>query len=108
MGDWNSRMKDVDLFFETLGMEEAIREQHDSIPPMTCQKSRWEPIDGIYTSSTLVGIRGSYLAFGILLGDNCGLVLDIPADFIFGFTLSNLVPPSARQLKLNNPAVVHK
>ena len=24
MGDWNSRMKDVDLFFETLGMEEAI------------------------------------------------------------------------------------
>ena len=32
MGDWNSRMKDVDSFFETLGMEEAILEQHKTTP----------------------------------------------------------------------------
>ena len=108
MGDWNSRMKDVDLFFEPLGMEEAIREQHKSIPPVTCQKSHSEPIDRIYTSSTLVGIHGSYLAFGKLGGNHCGLLLDIPTDFIFGFTLSNLVPSSTHQLKLDNPAVVNK
>ena len=55
-----------------------------------------------------MGIRGSYLAFGKLGGDHRGLLLDIPADFIFGFTLSDLVPPSARRLKLDNPAVVSK
>ena len=70
MGDWNSRMKDVDSFFETLEREEAIQEQHDLTPPITCQKLYSEPIDGIYTSSTLVGIRGSYLAFGKLGGDH--------------------------------------
>ena len=55
-----------------------------------------------------MGIRGSYLAFGKLGGDHRGLLLDIPADFIFGFTHSDLVPPSARRLKLDNPAVDHK
>ena len=55
MGDWNSRMGDVDNFFDTLGMEEAIHEQHPSTPPITCNQSSSEPLDGIYTSSTLVG-----------------------------------------------------
>ena len=59
-------------------MEEAIREQHTSAPPVTCNRSHSKPIDGIYASSTIVGVRRSYLAFGKLGGDHRGLLLDIP------------------------------
>ena len=55
MGDWNSRMNDVDAFFSELGMEEAIREQHNSNLPMICNRSHSEPINRIYTSSAVVG-----------------------------------------------------
>ena len=89
-------------------MEEAIREQHTSAPPVTCNRSHSEPINGIYTSSTIVGVRGSYLAFGRLGGDHRGLLLDIPDEYIFGFTLQDLVPPSVCRLKMDNPAVVKK
>ena len=46
------------------------------------------------------------MAFGKLGGDHRGLVLDIPEDYIFGFTLHDLVPPSAGQLKMDNLAIV--
>ena len=108
VGDWNSQMKDVDVFFLEIGMEEAIREQHDSTPPVTCNRSHLDPIDVIYTSSTIVGVRGTYLTFDKLGGDHTGLLLDIPDEYIFGFTLHDLVPPSARHLKMDNPAVVKK
>ena len=108
MGDWNSWMKDVDVFFLEVGMEEAIREQHDSAPPVTCNRSHSDPIDDIYTSSTIVGVWGTYLAFGKLGGYHRGLLLDIPDEYIFGFTLHDLVPPSARRLKMDNPVVVKK
>ena len=108
MGDWKSRMKDADAFFSDLGMEETIRKQHTSAPPVTCNRSHSEPIDGIYTSSTIVRFHGSCLAFGKLGRDHRGLLLDIPDEYIFGFTLQDLVPPSAHRLKMDNPAVVEK
>ena len=62
----------------------------------------------MYTSSTLVGVWGSWLAFKRLGGDHCCLLLDIPDKYILGFTMQDLVPPSAQHLKLDNPAVVQK
>ena len=55
-----------------------------------------------------MGTWGSYLAFGKLGRDHRGLILDIPDEYIFGFTLHDFVPPSARRLKLDNPAIVQK
>ena len=108
MGDWKSRMSDMDTFFSELGMEEAIREQYDSAPPVTCTWLHSELIDRIYTSSIVVGTQGSYPAFGKLDGDHRGLILDLPDKYNFRFTLQDLVPPSACRLKLDNPAIVKK
>ena len=108
MGDWNSRMKDVNVFFSEVGMEEAIREQHNLTLPITCNRSHSNPIDGIYTSLTIVGVSESYLAFGKLRGDHRGLLLNILDEYILGFTMQDLVPPSVRHLKMDNPAVVKK
>ena len=74
---------------------EAIQEQHSSKPLVTCNRSISEPIDGIYTFSTIIRIHGIYVAFSKLGGDYRGLILDIPDVLIFGYTLSCLVLPCA-------------
>ena len=102
MGDWNSRMGNVNNFFENLKITEAIQEQQTASSPVTCNCSHLEPLDNIYTSSTLVGIHGSYLSFRKLGGDHRGLIFDILDEFIFGF---NLVPPCTWWFKLNTPAI---
>ena len=108
MGDWNSRKQDVGKWFEQLHMLDAIMEQHKEEPPVTYKRSGKDPLDGIYTTSTVVGVGGTFFAFHKLGEDHRGLLLDIPAEMILGFHIHHLVPPKARKLQVDNPTIVNK
>ena len=97
MGGWNSRKQEVDKWFEDLHMMEAIRELHNGESPVRYKRSAKEYIDCIYTTSTIVGVQGTYLWFHKL-----------GRSKILGFHIHHLVPPKARKLQLDNPAIVDK
>ena len=109
MGDWNHPIDIVQQKLATVGLEDAILSLHKDTPaPATYNRGR-NTIDGIFVSATLRAIAGGFCMFNaILLSDHRALWIDVPLVALLGFEMPNIVTPSARRLKLNDPRVVKK
>ena len=107
-GDWNSCISDVDAWLHQQDMRDGIMELHSDPAPDSFQNLHRDPLDVIYISSTIAGIKGLYLAFKKLGGDNSGMILDIPDNHLLGFQKTDTAPPLAQGLQLKNPATVEQ
>ena len=76
--------------------------------PITYQRSKHDPLDCVFGTSTIQMRNGGCLSFGKLIGDHRGLWLDIPNEILFGFNPQPISHPNARRLKMADPRVVAK
>jgi hypothetical protein len=90
----------VHKFLLDLGRQEAIIDQHGLDGPPTFEHGSC-PIDGLFVSSTLLGLRGGYT--GYWHGHRC-LWIDIPQAIAFGHEMPAIVLASARRLKSRGPS----
>ena len=95
--------------FETLGLREAIIEQHkeDKGYQATYNRGR-EPIDGIFVSEQLQIEAAGYLPFGDSPSDHRALWIRINEADAFGYAMEKLEQPQARRLTLEDPRVVRR
>jgi len=89
---------------EELGLVETVTAQHGPDGPPTYERGS-TPIDGIYVSSTLQGLRCGYLDFTF---DHRCLWMDIPAPIAFGHTIPPSIARRARRLNCNGPRIVKR
>lgn len=88
----------------SLGLIETVTSQHGINGPPTYEKGK-NPIDGIYVSSTLQGLKCGYLDF---IFDHRCLWMDIPVQIAFGHTIPPSIARRARRLNCNDPRIVKK
>ena len=91
-------------FLLDLGLKEAIIDQHGPAGPSTFAYGSC-PIDGLFVSSTLLGLRCGYT--GYWHGHRC-LWMDIPQAIAFGHDMPPIVRASARRLKVEDPRVTFR
>ena len=103
-GDWNTHVlgQDITTFMNTFGLKEAITHIHGTRPPETFIRGK-KTIDGIFVTSTLLGIRGGYLSYDDAPGDHRGLWVDIPEAAILGHKLPTAPAKKPRKLRCNDP-----
>ena len=89
---------------QELGLVETVTTQHGSDGPPTYERGS-NPIDGIYVSSTLQGLRCGYLDFTF---DHRCLWMDIPVAIAFGHTIPPSIARRARRLNCNDPRIVKR
>ena len=89
-----------------LGMTEAIVHQHGYDAPATYKRGS-APIDGLYVSKTLLGLRCGYLKFEEQF-DHRLVWLDVPLEIALGHNLPPIVHAKARRLKCEDPRIVAK
>ena len=106
MLDVNDDVRNCDFSTQmlTIGLEETITSQHGDMGPSTYERGT-RPIDGIYVSPTLRGLRCGYLDFTF---DHRALWMDIPVETAFGHSIPQTVARRARRLKCNDPRIVAK
>jgi hypothetical protein len=85
-----------------LGLTKAIIDQHRPDGPSTFAHGS-SPIDGLFVSSTLLGLRCGYT--GYWHGHRC-LWMDIPQSIAFGHDMPPIVRASAWRLKVEDPRVL--
>jgi hypothetical protein len=86
------------LLFD-LGLTEASIDQHGSDGPSTFAHGSC-PIDGLFVSSTLLGLRCG--CTGYWHGHRC-LWMDVPQAIAFGHDMPPIVRAAARRLKVEDP-----
>ena len=89
-----------------LGLQETIIAQHGNGGPATYARGS-TPIDGLYVSRSLRGLRCGYLPFHEQF-DHRLLWIDIPFTIAFGHNISEVVKVTARRLKCEDPRIVRK
>jgi hypothetical protein len=87
-----------------LGLAEAIIDQHGLDGPSTFAHGSC-PIDGLFVSSTLLGLRCGYT--GYWHGYRC-LWMDIPQAIAFGHDMPPIVRAAAQRLKVEDPRVTFR
>ena len=108
MGDWNHPISVVQEKLASIGLIDAILSLHTAPSPATHNRGS-NTIDGIFVTATLRALSGGFCMFNkMLLSDHRALWIDIPLVALLGFEMPNIVTPSARRLKLNDPRVVKK
>ena len=91
---------------QQLGLQETIIAQHGNEAPATYIRGN-TPIDGLYVSRSLRGLKCGYLPFHDQF-DHRLLWIDIPLTIAFGHNISEVVKVSARRLKCEDPRIVKK
>ena len=89
-----------------LGLQETVIAQHGNEAPATYKRGA-NPIDGLYVSRSLRGLKCGYLPFHEQF-DHRMLWIDIPFSIAFGHNISETVRVSARRLKCEDPRIVKK
>ena len=89
-----------------LGLVESISDQYGHDGPAT-YKNGSNPIDGIYVSRTLRGLKCGYLPFHPSFDHRLGWI-EIPMIIAFGDNIPQIVKSSARRLKCEDPRIVQK
>jgi hypothetical protein len=87
-----------------LGLTEAIVDQHGLDGPSTFAHGSF-PIDGLFVSSTLLGLRCGYT--GYWHGHRC-LWMDITQAIAFGHDMPPIVRATARRPKVEDPRVTFR
>jgi hypothetical protein len=98
-------------FARTLGLREVILEKHShSSPPATYNRNQSrQPIDGIFTSSSIKILAGGYKEFdNACPSDHWALWIDISYANVFGHDTQNIGHAAIRKLKSNDPRLVSK
>ena len=109
MGDWNHPISVVQEKLAPLGLADAILSLHNDVPSPATHNRGSNTIDGIFVTASLQAISGGFCMFNtMLLSDHRALWIEIPLTSLLGFEMPNIVTPSARRLKLNDPRVVKK
>jgi hypothetical protein len=91
-------------FLLDLGLKEAIIDQHGPAGPSSFAYGSC-PIDGLFVSSTLLGLRCGYT--GYWHGHKC-LWMDIPQAIALSHNMPPIVRASARRLKVDDPRVTFR
>lgn len=94
--------------FSQIGLKEAITTQNGPSGVEPTYNRGSYPIDGIYTSSTLVTTASGYLPFGEFPSDHRGLWLKVDFSSAFGAKMDPFIPPAVRRLNCDNPTWVKK
>ena len=87
-----------------LGLQETIIAQHGNDAPATYKRGS-VPIDGLYVSRSLRGLKCGYLPFHEQF-DHRALWIDIPNTIAFGHNITEVAKVAARRLKCEDPRVV--
>ena len=113
MIELNKKIKSdtVTEIFASIGLMEDINHRHSATGMVPTYQSVSDPIDGIYTPSTIQVPTGSYLPFGIIPLYHRLLWLKIEFDYAFGATMNTLVPHTAHRLnykKSQHSTTIHR
>jgi hypothetical protein len=105
-GDVNEDVRTCGLSqsLKELGLIEILTETHGLNGPSTYNRGS-APIDGIFVSPTLQGIRCGYNKF---VWDHRLLWIDIPMTVAFGHNAPPIARAAARRLKCEDPRIVKK
>ena len=103
-GDWNHPINDTFLndYMGQRGLREVILFRHGNKPPPTYHRGNTS-IDGIFTTSQFLGVKGGYLEFGTTPGDHRGIWIDVPQDNFIGYKMPDIPTNPIRRLQVKDP-----
>ena len=105
-GDINEDVRTCGLStrLHDIGMVEIVTQSHGSEGPATYNRGV-APIDAIYVSPTLQGVRCGYDKF---VWDHRLVWIEIPLTIAFGHNIPPIIRATARRLKCEDPRIVTK
>ncbi len=104
--DENVGQQNTSNTFAAVGLRESILEKYEELLGQypTHQRGR-KPIDRIFISETLHISSGGYLPFGEAPSGHRALWIEIDMNVYFGYVMPEVVHPSERRLKNDDPRV---
>ena len=109
-GDFNHNISKCNEKMAGTGLKEFITHSHGLNSAPATHQAGSVPIDGIYISESLLPfVRGGYMGFAqATLSDHRALWIELPLVIFIGYNINDILHPTARRLKLQDPRVVKK
>ena len=109
IGGCNSEASEVEILMSDHYLLNSICELYGyNEAPITYQRSKDCPIDGIYCSASVIAHYRGYPAFGKIVGDHRVLWINITQAALIRFHQHKIILPLARHIRLDEPLTVRR